>query len=271
MNRSPPRAEPVPLCPPQARRRRERNAESGPAALDGALPPGMALTFQESACALVRAWLSFDVGRREYFMWKCTQCNESIEDLFDSCWKCGTGRDGSPPPAKSDALQKEESEEEEKKEQHGHGIKYEIHGVPGFEGRIFSIIPATLVSFDKLALDGKVIRTGYRPVSLMRKDGREVKVSLKSHVLAVPSFVVDGQTFTPVKPPSALARCWCAAPFGLGIVFGPVGFFCGLVAAYCNSLIFRGRGSLPRKVLLSGIVFALATTLSLILWSPTRR
>ncbi len=29
-------------------------------------------------------------------MWTCTNCKEEIEDSFDSCWKCGTGKDGSP-------------------------------------------------------------------------------------------------------------------------------------------------------------------------------
>ena len=30
-------------------------------------------------------------------MWKCSSCAEECEDNFDLCWKCGTGRDGSPP------------------------------------------------------------------------------------------------------------------------------------------------------------------------------
>ena len=30
-------------------------------------------------------------------MWKCPKCKEECEDTFDSCWNCGTGRDGSPP------------------------------------------------------------------------------------------------------------------------------------------------------------------------------
>ena len=29
-------------------------------------------------------------------MWTCTACNEEHEESFDSCWKCGTGRDGTP-------------------------------------------------------------------------------------------------------------------------------------------------------------------------------
>jgi hypothetical protein len=29
-------------------------------------------------------------------MWQCTQCNESLADTFDACWKCGRGRDGTP-------------------------------------------------------------------------------------------------------------------------------------------------------------------------------
>lgn len=37
------------------------------------------------------------VGRR-INMWTCTNCNEQLEDNFDSCWKCGTAQDGSPPP-----------------------------------------------------------------------------------------------------------------------------------------------------------------------------
>lgn len=30
-------------------------------------------------------------------MWKCKVCGEKIEDDFDICWNCGTGKDGSPP------------------------------------------------------------------------------------------------------------------------------------------------------------------------------
>ena len=30
-------------------------------------------------------------------MWKCSHCGETSEDAFDSCWHCGTGRDGSAP------------------------------------------------------------------------------------------------------------------------------------------------------------------------------
>ncbi len=32
-------------------------------------------------------------------MWKCQKCKEECEDNFDSCWSCGTGRDGTPPDA----------------------------------------------------------------------------------------------------------------------------------------------------------------------------
>jgi hypothetical protein len=31
-------------------------------------------------------------------MWTCAQCGESHEESFDTCWKCGTGRDGTPQP-----------------------------------------------------------------------------------------------------------------------------------------------------------------------------
>lgn len=30
-------------------------------------------------------------------MWKCKKCNEQLEDQYDACWKCGSGRDGDPP------------------------------------------------------------------------------------------------------------------------------------------------------------------------------
>ena len=30
-------------------------------------------------------------------MWKCKHCAEQVENTFDSCWKCGCGRDGLPP------------------------------------------------------------------------------------------------------------------------------------------------------------------------------
>jgi uncharacterized protein YbjQ (UPF0145 family) len=31
--------------------------------------------------------------------WTCSSCSEEIEKDFDSCWSCGTGKDGSEPPA----------------------------------------------------------------------------------------------------------------------------------------------------------------------------
>lgn len=30
-------------------------------------------------------------------MWKCSNCSTEVEGDLDSCWKCGTGKDGSPP------------------------------------------------------------------------------------------------------------------------------------------------------------------------------
>ena len=35
-------------------------------------------------------------------MWKCQKCGEEIEDTFDACWNCGTGRDGAPPQTPSE-------------------------------------------------------------------------------------------------------------------------------------------------------------------------
>lgn len=32
-------------------------------------------------------------------MWKCRKCNEEVDDDFDVCWNCQTGRDGSSPKA----------------------------------------------------------------------------------------------------------------------------------------------------------------------------
>lgn len=40
-------------------------------------------------------------------MWKCAKCKEECEDNFDSCWSCGTGRDGSAPPPKISESQRE--------------------------------------------------------------------------------------------------------------------------------------------------------------------
>jgi len=31
-------------------------------------------------------------------MWTCVKCGERHEEAFDTCWKCGTGRDGAPQP-----------------------------------------------------------------------------------------------------------------------------------------------------------------------------
>ena len=30
-------------------------------------------------------------------MWKCQKCGEAHEDVFDSCWRCGTASDGTSP------------------------------------------------------------------------------------------------------------------------------------------------------------------------------
>lgn len=30
-------------------------------------------------------------------MWECGNCNAEVDDDLDLCWKCGTGKDGSPP------------------------------------------------------------------------------------------------------------------------------------------------------------------------------
>ena len=46
-------------------------------------------------------------------MWKCSKCKETIEDSFDSCWNCGTGKDGTPAPADFGAEQEEEPPESE--------------------------------------------------------------------------------------------------------------------------------------------------------------
>lgn len=44
-------------------------------------------------------------------MWTCINCNTEVEDQFENCPQCGTGRDGSEPPVdfvrKADALQPE--------------------------------------------------------------------------------------------------------------------------------------------------------------------
>jgi hypothetical protein len=29
-----------------------------------------------------------------YTMWNCPKCGQAINDVFDACWKCGTGQDG---------------------------------------------------------------------------------------------------------------------------------------------------------------------------------
>lgn len=42
-------------------------------------------------------------------MWTCSECNSEVDDQFDTCPMCGTGRDGSEPPVdfvrKGDAYQ----------------------------------------------------------------------------------------------------------------------------------------------------------------------
>jgi len=47
---------------------------------------------------------------RIFIMWICQKCKEESEDTFDSCWSCGTPRDGSasaePPPERSSTVSK---------------------------------------------------------------------------------------------------------------------------------------------------------------------
>lgn len=31
--------------------------------------------------------------------WPCGACRADVDDALDQCWRCGAGRDGSPPPA----------------------------------------------------------------------------------------------------------------------------------------------------------------------------
>jgi hypothetical protein len=45
----------TPACPPKARRRRERNAGSGPATPDGASPPGPALSSEETVSTFAKS------------------------------------------------------------------------------------------------------------------------------------------------------------------------------------------------------------------------
>jgi hypothetical protein len=45
-------------------------------------------------------------------MWKCKKCGKQIEDNFDACWKCGTGKDGSPPSNQQEFAEREEDQQE---------------------------------------------------------------------------------------------------------------------------------------------------------------
>ena len=31
-----------------------------------------------------------------FLVWKCPKCGEEIEETFDTCWRCGTSRGGTP-------------------------------------------------------------------------------------------------------------------------------------------------------------------------------
>jgi hypothetical protein len=48
-------------------------------------------------------------------MWNCKNCSEQIGDQFDSCWKCGYWRDGSPPP-QGVSLREDQPERKKRKE-----------------------------------------------------------------------------------------------------------------------------------------------------------
>ena len=42
-------------------------------------------------------------------MWNCVKCGEQLEESFDTCWKCGTSRDGTEDPSFRTELEAEPS------------------------------------------------------------------------------------------------------------------------------------------------------------------
>jgi Ca2+/Na+ antiporter len=74
-------------------------------------------------------------------MWKCPKCGESIEDSFDACWNCGSGKDGSQTSNPKEFLKiKKENKRKKKDEDLRYPVLKTISGIY----RILALIVAIL-------------------------------------------------------------------------------------------------------------------------------
>jgi hypothetical protein len=144
-------------------------------------------------------------------------------------------------------------------------MDYPIDNIPGFEGRKIELRPAGAFTGVKLFVDGEQVKGKWGKFSLRRNDGTEAQAQLRSNIVdPIPQLVVDGKVYASVKPLAWYEMVWSGLPILLLFVGGALGAFCGLVAAYSNSRIFRTGMHPALKYLVTGAISVAALVIWLI-------
>jgi hypothetical protein len=145
-------------------------------------------------------------------------------------------------------------------------MDYPIDGIPGFEGRKVLLRPAGLFSGVKLIVADEELKPKWGKFTLHRNDGTEVQAQLRSNFVdPIPQLIVDGKVYSAVKPLTWYELVWSGLPVLLLFIGGMLGAFCGLVAAYSNSRIFRSSLSPVLKYLVTGVISGAALVIYFIL------
>jgi hypothetical protein len=134
-------------------------------------------------------------------------------------------------------------------------MEYPIENIPGFEGRKVVLKPAGVFTGVQLIVDGEKIKPKLGKFTLRRNDGTETQAVLRSNIVdPIPQLVIDGKTYSAAKPLAWYELVWSGLPILLVFIGGALGAFCGLVAAYSNSRIFRTGMHPALKYLAAGAV-----------------
>jgi hypothetical protein len=142
-------------------------------------------------------------------------------------------------------------------------VDYPIDNIPGFEGRKIVLRPAGVLTGVKLFVDGEAAKPKWGKFTLRRNDGTETQAILRSNFVdPIPQLMVDGKVYSAVKPLAWYELVWSGLPILLLFIGGALGAFCGLVAAYTNSRIFRTGLHPVLKYLVTGAVSLVA----LVVW-----
>ena len=142
-------------------------------------------------------------------------------------------------------------------------MDYPIDGIPGLEGRKVLLRPAGFFSSVKLIVDNEELKSKWGKFTLPRNDGTEAQAQLRSNFVdPIPQLVVDGKVYSAVKPLAWYELVWSGLPILLLFIGGALGAFCGLIAAYSNSRIFRSSLHPVLKYVVTGAVSVAA----LVVW-----